>query len=132
MQGQKKALQSENKTRQSLRQDKDKILVLKYIISQVEKGTGYTLSELKKQYKEEYLFYIGLKHVTTTKKAYCKAMDIPVEAGCRYKRKLEKNGYLVQSINKVICPYTKHFAHKISTNPNEFAELTKTNQLTLF
>jgi len=113
-------------------QGKDKELVIQSIINQVEKGTGLTLLELKQQYKEEYLFYIGLKHVTTTKKVFCKALDIPVEAGCRYKRKLEKNGHLVQSINKVVCPYTKDYAHKISTNPNEFAELLKTNQLTLF
>lgn len=113
-------------------QGKDKVLVLNYIISQVEKGTGLTLLELKQQYKEEHLFYIGLKHVTTTKKAFCKAMDIPVEAGCRYKRKLEKIGHLVQSINKVVCPYTKDYAHEISTNPDEFVGLLETNQLTLF
>jgi hypothetical protein len=115
-------------------QNKDKNLTLQYIVKQVEKGTGLSFSELKKQYLEEYLFTLALQYVTTTKKALCTALDIPVEAGCRYKRALEKKGNLVQSIDDVICPYTKHPAHLISTNPIEFERLLKsnTNQLNLF
>jgi hypothetical protein len=115
-------------------QGKDKNLTLQNIVKQVEKGTGLSFSELKKQYSEEHLFSLALKHVTTTKKALCTAFNIPVEAGCRYKRTLEKEGSLVQSIDEVICPYTKHRAHLISTNPKEFKKLLKsnTNQLNLF
>lgn len=116
------------------RQTKDKYLALQFIVKQVEKGTGLSFSELKKQYSEEQLFYLALKHVTTTKKALCTALNIPVEAGCRYKRTLEKEGNLVQSIDEVICPFTTHPAHLISTNPKEFERLLKsnTNQLDLF
>lgn len=112
----------------------DKQLVLQFIVNQVEKGTGLSISELKKQYSEETLFAVALKHVTTTKKAFCTALNIPVEAGCRYKRSLEKDGSLVQSIDEVICPFTKHSAHLISTNPKEFARLlkSKSNQTKLF
>jgi hypothetical protein len=115
------------------RQSKDKQLTLNYIIRTVEKGTGLH-KELKQQYSEERLFNEALKHVTTTKKALCTALNIPVEAGCRYKRELEKNGLLVQSTDEVICPFTKFSAHLISTNPKEFERLrkTNTNQLQLF
>jgi hypothetical protein len=115
-------------------QSKDKYLHLQFIIKQVEKGTDLSLLELKKRYTEDNLFAIALKHVTTTKKALCTALDIPIEAGCRYKRNLEKHGNLVTSIDEVICPFTKHPAHLISTNPNEFQRLLKsnTNQTKLF
>ena len=121
-------------TFQYKRQLQDKNLTLQYIVKQVEKGTGLSFSELKKQYSEEHLFTLALKHVTTTKKALCTAFNIPVEAGCRYKRTLEKEGNLVQSIDEVICPFTKHPAHSISTNPKEFERLLKsnTNQVNLF
>ena len=107
---------------------------LQFIIKQVEKGTGLTFSELKKQYSEDHLFSLALKHVTTTKKALCTAFNIPVEAGCRYKRSLEKDGCLVQSIDEVICPLTKHPARLITTNSQEFERLLKSNthQLNLF
>jgi len=115
-------------------QGENKQLILEFIISEVERGTGLTLIELKKKYSEDKLFYLGLKYVTTTKKAYCEALKIPVEAGCRYKRALEKNKLLVQSIDEVLCPYTKHLAHQISTNPMEFERLSKSavDQLKLF
>jgi len=115
-------------------QGEDKKLVLQFIIKEVENGTGLRFSELKKQYSEEQLFSLALKYVTTTKKALCTAFSIPVEAGCRYKRTLEKEGNLVQSIDEVICPFTKHPAHLISTNPEEFQRLQKSNsnQLNLF
>lgn len=116
------------------RQGKDKNLALQFIVKQVEKGTGLAFIELKKQYSEEHLFAVALRHVTTTKKALCKALKINIDNACRYKRKLEKNGLLVQSINEVICPYTEHLAHLISTNPIEFDRLLKSdnNQLNLF
>ncbi len=116
------------------RQGQDKNLILQYIIKKVKNGTGLSISELKKQYSEEQLFYVALKHITTTKKALCEALKIPIEAGCRYKRQLEKNGYLVQSIDEVICLYTKHPAHLITTNPKKFKRLKKsnTNQLNFF
>lgn len=104
------------------------------IIHSIEKGTGRKLTELRKTYSEDALFKLSLQFVTTTKKALCTALNIPVEAGCRYKRSLEKEGKLVQSIDEFICPITKHPAHLISTNPNEFESLLKSNssQLNLF
>lgn len=113
---------------------KDKQLYLNFIVSQVEKGTGLSYLKLKTEYTEDYLFAIALKYITTTKKALCTALNIPIEAGCRYKRTLEKDGNLVQSIDEVICPITKHLAHLISTNPKEFSRLlkTNTNQLNIF
>ena len=115
-------------------QGKDKYLSLQFIVKQIERGTGLSLLELKKQYSEEHLFAVALMHVTTTKKALCTAIDIPIEAGCRYKRTLEKQGNLVQSIDLVICQFTKHPAHLISTNPKDFERLLKsnTNQTNLF
>jgi hypothetical protein len=111
----------------TIKHRKDTNLTLQFIIKQVEKGTGLSLSVLKRNYSEDKLFAIALKHVTTTKKALCTALNIPIEAGCRYKRTLEKDGNLVQSIDEVICPFTKHPAHLISTNPKEFERLLKSN-----
>lgn len=115
-------------------QSKNKHFILKEIVLKVEKGTGLSISELKSKYSEDQIFALGLKYVTTTKKAFCSAMEIPVEAGCRYKRTLEKYGLLVQSTKEVICPYTRHLAHLISTNPDEFQRLTEVDnqQLSLF
>lgn len=106
-------------------QGQDNEITLQFIISKIESGTGLRLSQLKDRYSEDKLFFIGLRHVTTTKKALCEALNIPVEAACRCKRKLEKDGQLVQSAVKVVCPYTKHFAHLISTNPSEFDKLKR-------
>lgn len=134
MQGKEKALQKANNTRRLGNQVKDRDLVINHIRSEVEKGTGLSLVELKKKYPEDVLFYTALQYVTTTKKALCTAMDIPVEAGCWYKRKFEKDGLLVQSVNEIICPYTKWPSHFISTNPDEFQRLgiSKSNQISLF
>ena len=111
---------------------KEKREVLNFIKTQVEKGTGLTIDELKKRYSEEVLFYKALKHVTTTKKALCKALNIEVDNACRHKRKYELKGLLVQSNDDVVCPYTKDLARLLSTNPNEFERLTYSNQLKLF
>ncbi len=54
---------------------KEKKEVLNFIKSQVEKGTGLKLNELKKMYGEEVLFYTALKHITTTKKALFEALN---------------------------------------------------------
>jgi hypothetical protein len=111
---------------------KDKLLNLQYTQNQIEKGTGLSIKELKKTYIEEHLFYVALKHITTTKKALCTALEIPIEAACRYKRTLEKNKLLVQSIDKVACPSTKSMAHLLTTNPKEFERLTYSKQYKLF
>lgn len=116
------------------RQYKDRAFILQFIRNQVENGTGKNFVDLKTEYTEDKLFYISLKYVTTTKKALCEAMGIPVEAGCRYKRSLEKNGQLVQSVDEFVCPLTMHKAHHLSTNPKEFKRLLKSNdsQLKMF
>ena len=113
--------------------NKDKKLVLQFIRKEVEKGTGLSLKELKEKYSEEQLFFIGFKYVTTTKKACCTALNIPIEAGCRYKRKYENEGALMQSIDDYVCPCTLNHARFLSTNPEEFERLCKsnTNQLKL-
>jgi hypothetical protein len=118
---------------QPLRKDKNNIY-LESIVNIIEQNTGQSLHELKELYPEDQLFQLGLQYVTTTKKAYCTALHIPVEAGCRYKRRLEKDGLLVSSIFQVICPFTKHAAHLITTDPMEFDRLLKSNlkQLNLF
>lgn len=123
----------ENNQRTALKRQ-DRASILQAIVKQVEIGTGLNISELKQRFSEDKLFYIGLHYVTTTKKAYCTALNIPVEAGCRYKRTLEKQGSLVQSKDEVICPLTRYPAHLISTNPNEFERLLQSNadQLNLF
>lgn len=116
------------------RRNKGKHIILQSIKVKIEKETGLRLSQLKKLYSEEKLFSIGLQHVTTTKKTICLALNIPLEAGCRYKRTLENEGKLVQSIDEVVCPFTKHLAHFLSTNPKEFERLrkSKSNQLNFF
>lgn len=106
-------------------QGKGNDLVLQHIIKGVETGAGLNFPELKDKYSQERLFALALAHVTTTKKALCTALGIPIEAGCKYKRKFEKSGTLKQSIDEVICPVTKHPAHLISTNPDVFELLLK-------
>lgn len=105
------------------RQYKNTEILSHAIVQTVEKNTGTSLLQLKNELSEVDLFALGLRYVTTTKKAYCTALGIAIEAGCRYKRNLEKSGILVQSINKVVCPCTNHYAYALSTNPNEFENL---------
>ncbi len=124
-------LKKESPTKEAGSHHKSKQLVLNHIINQVEKGTGKTLPKLKNEYCEDKLFYVSLRYVTTTKKALCMALGIPVEAACRYKRKQEKKGLLVESADKVPCPYTGDYAHLISTNPKEFPRLLKKNVIQL-
>lgn len=116
-------------------QGKDRSFVLKFIVQTIERNTGKSISELRTELSEDKFFYECLKHITTTKKAICEAVEIPVEAACRYKRTFEKLGLLVQSMDKFFCPYTKHEANLISTNPIEFDQLRKSkkdNQLKMF
>lgn len=121
-------------THLNYKQTKDKKLTVKFILNQVQNGTGMSLSELKETYSEEMLFYVSLKHITTTKKAICMAMEIPVESACRYKRDFQKRGLLVESIDNFICPITRHLAKNLTTNSKEFEKLrsSNTNQLKLF
>ena len=111
---------------------KGKKEVLNFIKIQVENGTGLNIDELKKRYSEEVLFYKALKHVTTTKKALCKSLNLNIDNACRFKRNYELKGLLKESINDVVCPFTKYPAKLLSTNPNEFERLTYSNQLNLF
>jgi len=114
-------------------QIKDSQFIVKQIIKQVENGTGLSISVLKNSYSEDNFFLLSLKHVTTTKKALCKALDINIDNACRYKRDAEVKGNLVQSVDVFLCPFTGYKAHLISTNKDEFNALLKsnTNQLTL-
>ncbi len=115
-------------------QYKDKVNLLQFIRKQIVKGTGKPLETLLLEYSEIKRYQLALQHITTTNKAVCCAMFIPVEAGTRYKAHLEKNGYLVSSIDQFNCPVTGDKAHLLSTNPHEFERLRKSrfNQLTLF
>ena len=79
-------------------------------------------------------YYLGLQHITTSNNAICQALEIPVEAGTRYKVELERNNYLVASVDKFQCDYTGEYVQFLSTNPAKFARLIKSdpNQLNLF
>lgn len=112
----------------------NKELVRNYILGEVVSATGLSLLQLKQKYSEDRLFLEALKHVTTTKKAICEALKIPVEGACRYKRSFEDAGLLVQSDDDVICPFTKFPARLLTSNPDEFDRLRKLNknQLTFF
>ena len=79
-------------------------------------------------------YYFGLQYITTSNNAICQALQIPVEAGTRYKVVLERNNYLVTSVDKFQCDYTGEYVQFLSTNPAEFARLLKsdTDQLNLF
>jgi hypothetical protein len=110
----------------------NKNIVLLDIRHQVLKGEALTFEEFKEKYSEEEQFYKGLYHVTTTKKAICKALKIGIDNACRYKRKLEIKGKLVESSESFYCIITDCKAKKLSTNPNRFELLQKSNQLKLF
>lgn len=79
-------------------------------------------------------YYLGLKYVTTSNNAICKALNVPIEAGTRYKSDLESNFNLVASADKFQCDYTGEYVQFLSTNPAEFERLKKSdiNQLNLF
>ena len=113
---------------------KDKEFIKNEIVKQAEFATGLTRKELIEKYSEEKLFQVILSHVTATKKAICKSFDINIDNACRYKRELEKSELLVQSKDKIICPFSKRKAHLISCDTKEFPRLLKSNsnQLNIF
>jgi hypothetical protein len=102
---------------------------LNWVVKKIEIGTGYSISELKRKYTQENLFFIAAKQVTTTKKSLCKALEVEAENCCRHKRKFELKGLLVESVEDYTCNYTGHQAKLISTNPNKFNRLLMSNQL---
>lgn len=104
---------------------------LQWIIRKVILGTGHTIPELKLMYSEENLFFIALKHVTTTKKSLCKALELNVDNCCRYKRSYESKGLLIESFDKHVCKWSGCEAKLLSTNPNKFDKLLMSNQYKL-
>lgn len=106
---------------------KDSELISKFIINEVEKGTGLSYAQLKASYSEIQLFYTTLKYVTTTKRAVCKAFGMEIANNCRNKRKFEEEGILVQSKDKYRCPSSKRWANVLSTNKSEFERLTQSS-----
>lgn len=113
---------------------KDRQNVLQFIRNRVEKSTGIPLQQLLVEYSEIRRYKLALELITTSNKAICEALFIPVEAGTRYKAELENSGLLVSSIDKFQCPFTGELVHFLSTNKLEFDRLRKTNdtQLKLF
>lgn len=105
--------------------DKDRQILINWMRRQIENTTGYSFNQLKYGRSNLKLYKFGLFLFTTTNKAICKALDIPVEAGTRYKRTLEKEGHLMASRKKRICRYTREPAHYLSTDPNQFSDLLK-------
>ena len=108
-------------------------LVLKNIRTEIVNASGKSFETILKM-PEIQRYHLGLYHITTSNKAICEALNIPTEAGCRYKVELEKNQNLVTSVDEFQCPFTKEYVHFLSTNPLEFESLTKsnTNQLKMF
>jgi hypothetical protein len=112
---------------------KDRQKVIDYIRNTVQKSTGKPFFEILTEYPEMKRYYLALHCITTTNKAVCEAMLIPVEAGTRYKKYLQDAGLLVEAAEKSTCPYTGESGVQFySTNPAAFDELRKTNQLKLF
>jgi hypothetical protein len=100
------------------------------IRKRVLKASGLSSFECDSM-SHEVLYRIGLFHETTTNKAICEALRIPVEVGCRRKRELEDLGLLVASDEERPCPITGAMAHFLTTNPAKFDELRKTVQTKL-
>ena len=113
---------------------KDNESVCKMILFYVENGTGYSISELKKRYNEKQLFFEALKHVVTTKKSLIKAMNINLDNACWYKKELQEDQLLAESIVDYQCPYTRYPARLITTNKEWFNALgtDNTNQCSLW
>jgi hypothetical protein len=107
--------------------------LLKSIRRQLIKQSNTDFTTILK-YPENKRYCFGLKYITTSNKLICESLNIPIEAGTRYKAELEDNLNLVASIDKFQCPYTKEYVHFLSTNPLEFGRLSqsKNNQLKIF
>jgi hypothetical protein len=115
--------------------NKDRQIVLRFIRNEVEKATGKTFEQVLIEYSEIKRYQMALFCITTSNKAVCESMCIPVEAGTRYKEKLEELGLLVTSTDLYVCPFTKEPGVQfLSTNPKEFERLKKSSdtQLKLF
>jgi hypothetical protein len=102
-------------------QGKNRQLFIQFLRKEIESKSGLSISELKNRYTQEQLFFEALKYVTTTKKALCEALLIPVEGTCRYKRNSEKVG-LLKEVKKINCPFTGRKAWTITTDENQFPQ----------
>ena len=113
---------------------KDRQKVVQFIRNLIENATDKPFSQLLVEYSDINRYYLALQYVTTSKKAVCEAMEIPVEAGTWYKADLESSNSLVASKDAFRCPYTGEMVQFLSTNPAEFERLRKTNdtQLKMF
>lgn len=110
--------------------DIDAVLIIR---KEILKRSSLSFETILKKHRIQR-YQLGLYYITTSNKTICEALNIPIEAGCRYKARLEENHNLVTSIDDFKCPYTKEFVKFLSTNPAEFERLQKsdTNQLNLF
>lgn len=102
-----------------MRNSKKQAEYIEFLKVSVLKFYQCSFNEFKKL-PEYMIFYKALKVQPATKKAICTAFNLNIEAMCRCKRKLEKNGTLKQSSKKVICQYTEHYAYLITTNNDLF------------
>ena len=100
------------------------------IRKQFLKATGLSVEDLKAM-DHRSLYRLGLYHLTTTNKAICEALFIPVESGCRRRKELEDAGALMSSLDKGRCPVTGADADFLTTNPGEFAKMRRANQTKL-
>jgi hypothetical protein len=114
--------------------DKDRQKVVQYIRTLIENATEKPVGQILIEYSDINRYYLALQYVTTSNKAVCEAMEIPVEAGTWYKADLENTNNLVASKDLFRCPYTGEMVHFLSTNPAEFERLWKTSdtQLKMF
>lgn len=101
----------------------DKKIYIDFLRKTVLRELGTTYVKLKKSHSQDYIFFVALQHVTTTKKAICTAFGLTLENQCRTKRKLEKRGLLVQTYKKHRCKFTGNPAHYLTTNPSKFNEI---------
>jgi hypothetical protein len=83
---------------------------------------GFTIEDLKTFLTEIEIVDVCLKHKPLTAKALSAAVDLPIEAICRYKRTLEKEGKLWR-VKKVDCPFTGHPAWTLTTDPKKAPSL---------
>ena len=113
---------------------KDRQKVVQYFRTLIENATDKPFSQLLIEYSDINRYYLALQYVTTSNKAVCEAMEIPVEAGTWYKADLENTNSLVVSKDPFRCPYTGEMVQFLTTNPAEFERLRKTNdtQLKMF
>jgi|GEM_PF-2211611 len=148
MQGKEKALQSQNKTRQSNRQDKstDNIEQLKAYVQQSKYidfleqpiicksfGLPYLADVFRAEYRQR--FYNYLKEHTTTVATASKATKIPHKYLCEVKASYEKKE-LIKIVYVDRCPTTGSAnVQFLSANPEEWEcenALLNPNQIKLF